>query len=53
MNQNEVNQELSKHGHHPKSRDIIGVARTYKRRIDEAREEFRFNLINHHKDLIS
>ena len=51
MNQQEVNEELSKHGH-PKSRDIKGVGKTHKRKVDEARDELRFHLINHHKDFI-
>ena len=52
MNQPEINQELAKHGH-PQSRDIKGIGRrTHKRKIDEAKDEFRFHLIHHHKDFI-
>lgn len=51
MNQQEINQELSKHGH-PQSRDIKSKGKSHKRKIGEAKDEFLFHLINHHKDLI-
>ena len=46
MNQVEVNKRLGEHGH-PLSRDICSNKK-HKRRIDEAKHELRFHLINFH-----
>ena len=48
MNQIEVNKRLGEHGH-PLSRDICSKKK-HKRRIDEAKHELRFHLINFHGD---
>ena len=51
MNQFEVNKKLGEHGH-PLSRDIFSKKKR-KRRVDEAKHELRFHLINFHRNKLA